>query len=107
MKIDDLIQLHNEALNRKVEENPFLNQRIKARLKDKKYTKFPALLKPLRKYALVYGFLFIILTLINFIVINGVKKDKPQPKQPVLLTMNAFEPTYPGSISRAYTEVMK
>lgn len=107
MKIDDLIQLHNEALNRKVEENPFLNQRIKARLKDRQYTKFPALLKPLRKYALVYGFLFIILTLINLIVISGVKKESPQPKQPVLLTMNAFEPNYPGSISHAYTEVMK
>jgi hypothetical protein len=107
MKIDNLIQLHNEALNRKVEKNPFLNQRIKARLKDNQYTKFPALLKPLRKYALAYGFLFIILTLINFVIITGVKKYEPQPKQPVLLTMNAFEPTYPGSISQAYTEVMK
>ncbi len=107
MKINELIQLHNETLNRKVEENPFLNQRIKARLKDSQYSKFPALLKPLRKYAFVYGFLFIILTLINFVIINGVKKHEPQPGQPVLLTMNAFELNYPGSISRAYTEVMK
>jgi hypothetical protein len=111
MKIEELIQLHNEKLSRKVNENLFLSQRIKARLKDQEPSKFPAIWQPLQKYTLLYSFLFIILTLVNFLLIDGVKKQSSpavQP-QPVVLTPNleALQPDYPGSISQAYKEVMK
>jgi hypothetical protein len=111
MKIEELIQLHNETLSRKAKKNAFLAQRIKAHLKDREPSGYPATWKPLKKYALLYSFLFIILTMINFFIINGVeKKSTPsiQP-QPVVLTLNleTLQPDYPGSISQAYKEVMK
>ena len=109
MKIEDLIHLHNDRLNRKVEENIFLNQRIKARLKDSEHTKLPIFGLPFKKSILVYSFLLLVFTLLNFMFINGLKKQDtpPKPTEQVVLAMNAFSPTYPGSISRAYKEVMK
>ena len=109
MKIEELIQLHNETLNRKVEENVFLNQRIKARLKDRTGVKHPSLWLTFRKSILVYSFLLILFTVLNFILIDGLRKQDtpPKPTQQIVLTMNAFSPSYPGSISQAYAEVMK
>lgn len=109
MKIEDLIQVHNQVLDRKVEENVYLNQRIKAWLRDRTGTKHHALWLPFRKSILVYSFLLILFTVLNFILIDNLKKqDTPlQPTQQIVLTMNAFSPSYPGSISQAYTEVMK
>jgi hypothetical protein len=109
MKIEDLIQLHNQALNRKIEENVYLNQQIKARLRDRKRSKLTGLWLPFRKSILVYSFLLILFTVLNFILIDGLKKqdNSPRPPQQIILTMNAFSPHYPGSISQAYAEVMK
>jgi hypothetical protein len=109
MKIEDLIQLHNQALNRKVAENVYLNQQIKARLRDRKGSKYPGLWFPFRKSILVYSFLLILFTVLNFILIDGLKKQDtpPKPTQQIVLTMNVFSPHYPGSISQAYAEVMK
>lgn len=109
MKIEDLIQLHNQALNRKVEENVYLNQQIKARLRDRKGSTSPTLWLPFRKSILVYSFLLILFTVLNFILIDGLKKQDtpPKPTQHIVLTMNAFSPHYPGSLSQAYAQVMK
>lgn len=109
MKIEDLIQVHNQALNRKVEENVYLNQRIKARLRDRKGFTSPTLRLPFRKSILVYSSLLILFTVLNFMLIQGLKKQDspPRPTQPIVLTLNAFSPGYPGSISQAYEEVMK
>jgi hypothetical protein len=109
MKIEDLIQLHNQALNRKVEENVFLNQQIKAYLRDRKGSKYPGLWLPFRKSILVYSFILILFTVLNFILIDGLKKkdNSPRPPQQIILTMNAFSPHYPGSISQAYAVVMR
>ena len=107
MKIEELIQMHNAALNRKVEQNPFLNQRLKARLKDRGRVKHTVLGIPFKKSILVYSFLLILFTVLNFMLIDGLKKPNKQPMQPIVLSMNAFHPTYPGSISHAYAEVMK
>jgi hypothetical protein len=111
MKIEELIQLHNEKLSRKADENPFLAQRIKARLKDRGPSKFPAIWQPLRKYALLYSFLFIVLTLFNFLLIDGVKKQSSPAVQPqpaaFTLNLDTLRPDYPGSISQAYKEVIK
>ncbi len=111
MKIEELIQLHNERLSRKANENPFLAQRIKARLKDREPSRYPSIWQPLRKYAFLYSFLFIILTIINFFLINVLEK-KSTPfiqSQPMVLTLNleTLRPDYPGSISQAYKNVYK
>jgi len=111
MKIEKLIQLHNEALNRKVQENIFLNQRIKARLKNHERLKQPRIWLALRKPVLVYGFLLIIFTVLNLILIDGLKKRDTRLAQPPVLTLNlninTLQPTFPGSIAHAYAEVMK
>ncbi|MCP5104042.1 MAG: hypothetical protein GY950_11720 [bacterium] len=110
MKIEELIGLHNEALNRKVDENTFLAQRINARLKDVKdgeHQKEWERWFPLRNPVLLYSLLLVIFTIVNVTIINGLKKHEPQSKTPVLLAVNVFQPSYPGSISRAYQEVMK
>jgi hypothetical protein len=109
MKIEELIQLHNQTLNRKVEENVYLNQRIKARLRDRKGSTSPTPRFPYRKSILVYSFLLVLFTVLNFILIDGLKKQDtpPKPTQQIVLNMNAFSPGYPGSISQAYAEVMK
>jgi len=110
MNIDDLIRLHNDALDRKVEKKPFLNQRIKARLNEREYAKQPGAWFRLKKSILVYGFVFILFTVLNLMLIGGLKKKEPPKPGPGTLApvnMTAFQPAYPGSISRAYGEVMK
>lgn len=103
MKIEELIHLHNEALNRKVDQNPFLNQRVKARLKERRYS---ILTKPV----MVYGFIFILFTLLNFMLIERLSEKtsiKPVPETAVQIDMTAFHPAFPGSIGKAYREVIK
>jgi len=109
MKIEDLLQSHNQVLNRNVNENAFLNQQIKARLRDRKASKHPGPGLPFRKSILVYSFLVILFTVLNFILVDFLdKQDSPlQPTRQIFLTMNAFSPGYPGSISHAYAEVMR
>ena len=111
MKIEKLIQWHNETLDKKVNENIFLNQRIKARLRDRERPKLPGIWLALRKPVLVYSFLLIIFTILNFILIDGLKKRDTLLTQPPVLTINlnfnTFQPTFPGSITHAYAEVMK
>ena len=109
MKIEELIQLHNQALNRKVEENAYLNQRLITRLQNRERIRHSAWWLPLKKSILVYSFLLILFTILNFILVNNLdKRDIPfQPALQTMLALNAFSPHYPGSISRAYQEVMK
>lgn len=104
MKIEDLIKQHNKALDERVEDNPFLGQRIKARLKD--HERSPA--RPAaRKYALIYGSLLIILTVINVLIINGLKPS-PTPKPPrQTIAFNTLQTNTPGHITHALQEVMK
>lgn len=110
MKIEELIQLHNEALNRKVDQNPFLNQRINARLKERVHSGQPGLRGLLRKPVMVYSFIFILFTVLNLMLINGLTKQaapKPNAETVTQINMTAFHPTFPGSIGKAYEEVMK
>jgi hypothetical protein len=110
MNIDDLIRLHNETLNRKVENKPFLNQRIKARLNQREHAGQPGAWFRLKKSILVYSFVFILFTVLNLMLIGGLKTQespKPGPGTLAPVNMTAFQPAYPGSISRAYGEVMK
>jgi hypothetical protein len=103
MKIEELIRLHNETLNRKVDQDPFLNQRIKARLKEREHT---ILTKPV----IVYGFIFILFTVLNLMVIDRLSERtalNPIPEIVTQIDMTAFHPAFPGSIGKAYQEVIK
>ena len=110
MNIDDLIRLHNDALDREVEKKPFLNQRIKARLNQREHASQPGAWFRLKKSILVYSFAFILFTVLNLMLISGLKKKeppKPGPETFALVNLTAFQPAYPGSISRAYHELMR
>ena len=107
MKIEEFVQWHNAALNRKVEEAPLLNQRLKARLKNKERVKHPFLWSLSGKSILVYGFLLILFTVLNFILIDGLKKQDIRPTQRASITMHVFQAEYPGSISHVYSEAVK
>jgi hypothetical protein len=109
MNLEELIQRHNQTLDRKIEEDVFLNQRIIARLHERQRLRHSAWWLPLKKSILVYSFLLILFTILNFILVNNLdKRDIPsQPAQQTVLALNAFSPHYPGSISRAYQEVLK
>ena len=106
MDLDKLIHQHNQLLNKKVEDNVFLSQHIKARLNDP--GKIKGKLKiSLRKYALLYSFLFVIFILINFIGIGMIKKKTAPPQPKYLVNLDAFQANFPGSISKVYQEVLK
>jgi hypothetical protein len=107
MKIEKLIQLHKTTLDKMVGENIFLNQRIKVRMKDRERRKSRRMWLALRKPVIVYSFLLIIFTVLNFILIDGLKKRETLLTQPPVLTLNTLQITYPGSITHAYSEVMK
>jgi hypothetical protein len=111
MKIERLIQWHNETLDKKVDENSFLNQRIKTRLKGLEHRKQRGMRLDLRKPVLVYSLLLIIFTVLNFIIIDGLKKRDTRLTQPpvstINLNLNTLQSTFPGSITHAYAEVMK
>ncbi len=109
MEFDRLISMHNEALEKRVEENLFLNQRIKARLRESRRAK-PLLVSRLRKAVLAYSFLFLVFTLTNLAVINLVKKKgvpAPKPAYQVQVELADLAVDFPGSISQAYLEVTK
>lgn len=114
MKIEELIQMHNRRLEQQAGSDPFLTQRLKARTDGRERTRLPFFWQ-LRKYALVYGLLFIVLTLINVFLIRSLEPKQIQPLSPELnreqamfaFSPNLLEPDYPGSVSKAYAEVMK
>lgn len=112
MKIEDLIQMHNRRLEQQAGSDPFLVQRLKAPTGGRTHL---LSFRQLRKYALVYGLVFIILTLANIFLIRGMDPNKVRPllqersieRELLVFKPGLLEPDYPGSISRAYAEVMK
>ena len=109
MNLENLIQLHNQALNRKVEENIYLQQRLKARWQERQRSRHSSWRLPLKKSLLVYSILLILFTILNFILVNSLENHKilSKPVQQVEINLNAFSPHYPGSISKAFQQVMK
>lgn len=106
MDFKTLIQQHNKKLEQQVEENAFLNQRIKARLQSSTATRYP-LMMGLRKRVLLYSLLFLLLTLLNFTVIGLVKKPLTASPPVHIARADAFRPDAPGNIYQAYLEVIK
>ncbi len=110
MNIEELIHKHNETLQQRAEADPFLNQRIKARLRDGSKQALPGRLFLFKTPLVRVLLLLIVFTIINFLVITGL--DKPKPPLPRhndsnIIAANILQPVYPGSISHAYGEVMK
>jgi hypothetical protein len=106
MEVEEIIKLHSEALERKVEADPFRPGRVKARLRENLR---PARL-PLGRTVLLYGLLVVVFTFVNFMVISGLKEKKVLPSRVSAYsveTIDSLQATYPGSISHAYEEVMK
>jgi len=58
MNIEDLIKMHNQALDREVNNNPFLSQRLKNGLTNKGVSppakRKPGLLKPVVLYSAIF-----------------------------------------------------
>jgi hypothetical protein len=109
MNVEELIRLHDRVLNRKVEENVFLNQRLRARLQDRGRLRHSTWRLRIRHPLVVYGFLLILFTVLNFILVGHLEKRNipSRPAQQLIQPMNAFSPYFPGSISDAYQQVMK
>jgi hypothetical protein len=109
MNVEELLELHNRVLNRKVEENVFLSQRLTARVQGRERLRHSGWRLSFKKPVLVYGFLFFLFTLLNFIVVDHLKKREVSPPQASqsFSIPSAFSPDYPGSIAYAYREVMK
>jgi len=108
MDIETLIKKHNDVLEQKTEANPFLAQRIKANLNTGgtgRAGSGRSVLRRLQKTALLYGVLFVILTLLNIVVVGKLKQKSPE--QHYIAQFEAFHPDSPGSLSHAYAEVIK
>lgn len=108
METEELIKLHRESLRRKVSEDPFRPERLKARLLENRQP------RPLtfRRTAVLYGLLLMVFTFINFMVIGGLIEKQAPPvlhAQAELISMDAWAShltTTPGSINQAFEEVM-
>lgn len=109
MKIEELIQMHHESLRRKVSQDPFRPERLKARIRE--HHKPQTL--PLRRTVVLYTLLLAVFTLLNVMVIGGLRQkrvssDRQNPVEIVSTESLASHLTAaPGSISLAYEEVMK
>jgi hypothetical protein len=106
MNIEELIQSHNDTLEKKANENIYLNQRIKARLRETSITRLP-LIPRLTRTALIYGSLFLVFTLINILFIGQIKKAPSSQLHTHTIKMEAFAADFPGSLSSAYSKVIK
>jgi hypothetical protein len=115
MKIEDIVRLHNQKLEKEAGQDPFLARRVKARLNAGFNTPRKSSLRASVRSVLVYGMMLIVFTVINFMLINGLDKRESESVNNVnnlpvafnAVALESLEASYPGSISRAWEEVMK
>ncbi len=103
-----MIGLHNEALNARVEQAAYLNQRIKARMEGQSKPRTSVNLFKLRLSRLVtaYAFLFFVVILANLFFMEPLSKRSGSVK-PLEEEFESFLAAMPGSLTQAYSEVMK
>lgn len=106
MELERIVRMHNQALEKRAEENIFLNQRIKARLNERQRARSPFAFR-FKRAVLAYTFLLLVFTLANLLVINLVKRPGPAPMPAHIVKMDDFRADFPGSISLAYLEVTR
>ncbi len=110
MDIEQLLRRHSEELDRRVEDNVFVRQRLRSRLKESRSSAYP-LLPRFVKNSLLYAILLVLFTIINLLVMSGlgiVDKKSPEPLQQYLvnnmISIEAFEPVLPGSLHQGYSQ---
>lgn len=105
-KIEELIAIHNDILDFRAAENSYLEQRIKARCRERaaRPTLLQSLSFKLVRTVAAYVFLLFILIFANFFFIQSVK-DKRTTAAATGTDMAIFTAAVPGSIASAYSEV--
>ena len=107
MDLEKLINLHNRTLEKRVNEDGYLKERLKARLKEKNRLDSSSLIFRFRKLMVVYSFIFLLLIFFNFKLIGWLSVEKSSRTHVITVNENPFQPVFPGSISQAYIEVIK
>jgi len=105
MDVDALIKCHNEELEEEVNKNPGLKYQVFARAQAQKRVRQPYA-KKIRKYALVYSFLFIFALFIHFWIIGSIKKKNVPVAPEYIVETDSFQANFSGSINQAYLEVI-
>ena len=107
MDLEKLINLHNRTLEKRVNEDGYLKERLKARLKEKNRLDSSSLIFRFRKLMVIYSFIFLLLIFFNFKLIDWLSVEKSPRTHVITVSENPFQPVFPGSISQAYLEVIK
>lgn len=107
MNIEKVIRLHNRFLENEVNDNVYLIQRIRVRLKDKNFKKKSALNLRFRKLVILYSLVFLFFIFINFKFLGWLNKEKTRETFLVTVNENPFQPVIPGSLSHAFLETFK
>jgi len=107
MDLEKLINLHNRTLEKRVNEDGYLKERLKARLKEKNRLDSNSLIFRFRKLMVIYSFIFLLLIFFNFKLIDWLSVEKSPRTHVITVSENPFQPVFPGSISQAYLEVIK
>jgi hypothetical protein len=106
-KIEEIIALHNEALDAGVKEAFYLEQKIKTRCRQT--IGQPSLLDSLNlrfaKVIITYTFLFFILVFANLFLIRSF--DDKGNNAAAGSEIDIFMAAVPGSVTAAYTEVSR
>jgi hypothetical protein len=105
-RIDEMIAIHNDILNSDAAANPYIEQRIKVRCRERAAQ--PGLIQSLNfklaRTIAVYTFLLFILIFANFFFIQSFKA-KGNTAAVNGPDMAIFTAAAPGSIASAYSEV--
>ena len=107
MDLEELFRSHNKLLDKEVENQTYLQQRIEAGFSERKDSGTFSWLLGLSKLVVLYGFIFLILIFANIKLINWLNNDKLSADKLIIAQQNPFQPIFPGSISQAYEEIIK
>lgn len=104
-KTEEIIALHNEALDTGAKEAFYLEQRIKSHCRQVagRSSLLDSLNLRLVKVVATYAFLLFILVVANFFIIQSLENKKQAPTAGTGLDI--FMAAVPGSVTAAYTEV--
>jgi len=107
-KIEELIAIHNRILNSSAAADPFIEQRIKARCREKAI--LPTLVQSLNfrlvRTVAAYALLLFVLISANFFFIQTFKTQKQSVRE-AETDMAIFTAAVPGSLTSAFSEVSR
>lgn len=107
MDFCDIVREHNRLLAEQAGRDPFLEPRLKARLKSAPGNP-GRMVDRLGKSLLAYACLLLVFTLCSLFAIGLLEQKQPTPGDDVFaLQLDDLGPDYPGSVSLAYLEVAR